>query len=135
MSGPAPGRVAVQWAVLRALGLRCPHCGASWARSRIVRMAPRCGACGLGLDRGESDYFLGAYTINLLWALLAATAVAVAAVVFPVSPLLIYGLGIPAIAALAVWLYPRSRLVWLAVDLQFRPATARDFEASPASES
>jgi len=52
---------------------------------------------------------------------------AVAAVVLPVSALLVYALGIPAIAGLAVWLYPLSRLVWLAADMQFRPPAASDF--------
>ena len=121
------GRPGVTLALWRAVRLRCPHCGTPWPRARVVTMAGRCPACRLRLDRGESDYFLGSYTVNLLWALIAAAGLAVASVMLPVPPLLIYALGIPLVAALAALLHPLSRLVWLAADLQFRPATSRDF--------
>lgn len=118
-------------ALLAAARLACPHCGTRWRRTRFLHLAPRCASCGLALDRGESDYFLGSYTLNLLWSLVAALGLAVVAAAFPIPPALVYGAGIPMIAALAIWLYPTSRLVWLAADLQFRPATPRDFEPAP----
>jgi uncharacterized protein (DUF983 family) len=121
------GRPGAGRALGRALWLRCPHCGTPWPRARVMTLADRCRACRLRLDRGESDYFLGAYTVNLLWALIAAAGLAVASVTLPVSPLLVYAGGIPMVAAMAALLHPLSRLVWLAADLQFRPASAKDF--------
>lgn len=88
----------------------------------MIQLGGRCASCALGIDRGESDYFLGSYTINLTWALFATAGLAVAAIAIPVRPLLILCVGLPALAALAIWLHPVSRLVWLAIDLQVRPS-------------
>jgi len=79
------------------------------------------------LDRGENDYFLGSYTINLFVALVAAAAIAVAAVLLPGHGLLIYGLVLPVLTLLTIAFYPLSRLLWLAVDLALRPARPSDF--------
>ena len=73
------------------------------------------------MDRGESDYFLGAYTINLIGALVLAVGLAVLAGVRPDWPRFwLYGLGLSAIVLFAFWFYPVSRLLWLAFDLAFR---------------
>jgi len=112
----------------RAVWLRCPLCGAPWRRTRWVTLSPRCESCGLRVDRGESDYFLGSYTINLFWSLMAAVGIAVAAALLPGWSLLIYGLVLPVLTALTIWLYPVSRLMWLAVDLLLRPMRPGDFE-------
>jgi hypothetical protein len=96
-----------------------------------VRLDPRCRSCGLALDRGESDYFLGAYAINLMWALTLAIGLAVAAAFLPVAPVVVYALGLPVLAALVIGAYPLSRLMWLAVDLQFRPATPEELTSRP----
>lgn len=109
--------------------MRCPHCGVGWRLARGVRLDPRCAACGMAIDRGERDYFLGAYAINLMWALTLAVGLAISAVLFPVPQLLLYVLGLPVLAALVIAAYPISRLVWLGVDLQFRPAVPKDFAA------
>jgi uncharacterized protein (DUF983 family) len=114
---------------LRALWLRCPLCGTRWPREGWLRLAPQCPTCQLSLERHEGDFFLGAYTINLLLALFGAVGVVLVSVRFPgLPPVALYGGGAIGIIALALWLYPVSKLVWLAVDLQFRPAAERDFD-------
>ena len=85
------------------------------------------------LDRGETDYFLGSYTINLFVALIGAVTIAVTSLLVPAHTVLIAVVGIPVIGLLAVWLHSRSRLVWLAADLQFRPARAEDYGAATDS--
>jgi hypothetical protein len=81
------------------------------------------------MDRGESDYFLGAYTINLLLALMLAAGLAILAVARPDWPRpVLYAAGIAAIALLVIGFYPFSRLLWLAFDLVFRGPRASDFD-------
>jgi uncharacterized protein (DUF983 family) len=45
----------------RALRLRCPHCGGGPIFVTWSRLVPNCPVCGLGLERGEQGYWLGAY--------------------------------------------------------------------------
>ena len=82
------------------------------------------------MDRGEADYFLGGYTINLFAALLLAVVVAVLAISHPDWPrFALYGAAIAAIVGFTLWFYPISRLLWLAFDLAFRGRSSRDFES------
>ena len=116
---------------LRALRRACPHCGAGWRRTGIATLATRCDRCGLRLDRGEGDAFLGSYTIGLFGALVLAVAFAVAGVTIARSlpRYLLYTLAIAAIVSFAIAFQPLAKLLWLAGDLQFRPARDRDFAA------
>lgn len=114
----------------RALRMRCPDCGrGSFGGGYLPRAS--CPVCGIKLGRGESDHFLGSYTLNLLFGLTLAVAMTVLGVRFGghrpawVLALIAIAVCIPAI----VWFYPRSKLVWLAVDLAFRPPTPADFVA------
>ena len=50
----------------RALRLRCPHCGGGPIFVSWARLLPNCPVCGLGLERGEQGYWLGAYFFNLM---------------------------------------------------------------------
>src|ERR1051325_6583790 len=52
--------------LLRALLLHCPNCGARHIFTGFFDLKERCPNCGMMLGRGESDYFLGAYTVNLI---------------------------------------------------------------------
>ena len=55
------------WRMLgRALLLHCPNCGGGGLFTGFFKIRERCPTCGILLERGESDYFLGAYTINLI---------------------------------------------------------------------
>lgn len=111
----------------RALRLRCPRCGARGLVRRWLSVAERCPGCGLRLDRGEGDHFLGAMALNLVAAeLLAIGALAGAmAVTWPEPPWGLLTWGGAALAAVApVALYPVSKLVWLAVDRLLREEEA-----------
>ncbi|MCU0619027.1 MAG: DUF983 domain-containing protein [Gemmatimonadaceae bacterium] len=115
--------------VVRALGLRCPHCGARGVLPSWFRLAPACPGCGLRLERGEADYFLGAYLVNLIVAelLVAGILVGVAIATWPAVPwTAIQWGGIAAVLVGVVVAYPFSKLTWLAWDLALRPLTAAE---------
>ncbi len=66
-----PSSTRFSWARLRtltarALRLRCPNCGGGPVRASWLKRLPGCPVCGLRLDRGENDYFIGAYLLNLI---------------------------------------------------------------------
>ena len=115
--------------LLRAARLRCPNCGGGGLRLGWIGTVTRCPSCGLRLDRGETDYFLGAYTLNLIGALLVAVALAVLGAAHPDWPRsMLYGAGVGTIVLFALWFYPFSRLLWLAVDLALRGSRPADFD-------
>lgn len=108
----------------RALRRRCPRCGSKGVWATWARMRDRCPTCGLVLDRGESDYFYGAYMLNFMAAELAAAGVFVIAllVTWPTPPWKTISVVVVAIAVVApILLYPVTKALWLALDLVFRP--------------
>ena len=89
-----------------------------------MHMRSQCPNCGLALDRGESDYFYGAYLLNFVAAELVPVAVFVVALVatWPSPPWNLLTAITVALAILApIALYPTTKAIWLAVDLMFRP--------------
>jgi uncharacterized protein (DUF983 family) len=57
----------------RALLLRCPRCGGGHLLRHWLALRAECPQCGLRLERGEGDYWLGGYLFNfiaaeLIWA-------------------------------------------------------------------
>src|SRR6476619_6148285 len=115
--------------VLRAIVRRCPNCGSKGIFASFTKLRDHCPTCGLRLQRGENDYFIGAYLLNLvavelLFALLLAV---VFITTYPNTPwaLLQWG-GLVLIVAGAVLCYPLSKAVWLAADLIFRPVSEKE---------
>jgi uncharacterized protein (DUF983 family) len=112
--------------VWRAVRWRCPHCGGRPVRAGWMRRLPGCPVCGLRLDRGESDYFIGAYLLNLIAAelLLGVGLLAVLLATWPDPPwdAIQYG-GVALMVIMPVLTYPFTELLWLAFDLAFRPLT------------
>lgn len=114
----------------RALLLRCPHCGGDRMFRRWIVARTRCTKCGFRFDRGEDDYYIGAYTINLIIAELFVVG-AMLIVIFvkwpdvpwDTLPWMLLG---PAVIA-PLFTYPFSKSLWLAIDLRFRPAQLSDF--------
>ncbi|MHB1094631.1 MAG: DUF983 domain-containing protein [Gemmatimonadaceae bacterium] len=116
----------------RALQLRCPACGARGMLARWLRLADRCPQCGLRLDRGEPDHFLGGYVVNL------GIAEAVAAILWVIlltvtwpdpSWELMQWAAAVLVVLMPVLLYPFTRLFFLAVDLIAQPHRPGDFGA------
>ena len=119
------------WTLLgRALLLHCPNCGARHIFTGFFELKERCPNCGMLLERGESDYFLGAYTVNLIAVevVLALGFVIAMVLTWPKPPwdALEYG-GIALSILGAIFCYPFAKTTWLAVDLMFRPQRREDF--------
>ena len=100
-------------------------------------MRPSCPTCGLRLERGESDYFLGAYLFNLIAVeiLLALMLLAVVVATLPDPPwaLLQWG-GAAALVGGAFLCYPFAKTTWLAFDIMMRPVTAEELERGRVGE-
>lgn len=119
------------WKLLgRALLLHCPNCGAKHIFTGFFDLKERCPKCGMMLERGESDYFLGAYTLNLIAVevVLALGFVVALMMTWPKPPwdALEYG-GVVLSILGAILCYPFAKTTWLAVDLIFRPQRREDF--------
>jgi uncharacterized protein (DUF983 family) len=119
-----PGARHLLTVLARAVTLHCPRCGGGPVRDGWFHMRASCGNCGRSLERGEQDYFLGGMMFNLVLSelLFAGVFVAVLVVMWPTVPWDGISIGAPVGMAIApILLYPVSKLVWLAVDLAFRP--------------
>src|SRR3954465_3510558 len=119
------------WKLLgRALLLRCPNCGKGSLFTGFFKMKERCPNCGILLERGESDYFIGAYTLNLIAVeiLLAIGFLIVVVVTWPDPPwdALQYGGGVLAVSGAGLC-FPFAKPPWLGVVLFFRPPHREDF--------
>ena len=96
-------------------------------------MVHACPTCGQVFERGESsDFFIGAYLINLVVAELSAM-VAAAGMWFTLGSRVSFNVLWAASMLLAIGMpivfYPFSRELWLAFDLHFRPSEAGDRQA------
>jgi len=113
----------------RALRRHCPACGASGVWNSWLRTMERCPRCGIQFDRGESDYFLGAYMLNLVAAELGFAALFIILLVstWPTPPWTALTIGsVVLIAGLPLITFPYTRGIWLGVDLLFRPERRGD---------
>jgi uncharacterized protein (DUF983 family) len=122
----------------RALRLRCPNCGAEKLFASFGKLKQRCPECGLWLERGEGDYYLGAYMVALIFieTLFAVGFVAILMITWPDPPwdAIQWG-GAIVLAAGVIGCYPFSKTIWLAIDLMFRPVTLDDLSADGPIES
>jgi uncharacterized protein (DUF983 family) len=116
--------------LVRGFLLRCPNCGGRGVTRRWVGVKAACPRCGLRLDRGEPDYWIGAMLFNLIAAELvfAVGLVLVLVLTWPNPPwdALMWG-GMAVMVVLPILTYPVTKLVWLGFDLIFRPPTPEDF--------
>jgi uncharacterized protein (DUF983 family) len=122
----------------RAIRLRCPNCGEGSLFASYGRLRKRCPECGLWLERGEGDYYLGAYMVALIFieTLFAVGFVLVLVITWPDPPwdAIQYG-GVVVLAAGAIIAYPFSKTIWLAIDLMFRPLTPDDISGDGPVET
>lgn len=114
----------------RAVRRRCPLCGGSSLFDGWVEPKDACPRCQLKLNRGEDDFFLGAYTLNFIGVelLLAAFLLLAVVVTWPDIPWTgLLWVGAPLMVLAPIVFYPVTRLVWLAIDLVMRPPGPMDF--------
>ena len=117
--------------IVRAMLRRCPNCGGRGIFAGYTTLRERCPQCGLRLQRGESDYFIGAYLLNLVAVelLFAGVLGAIVIATYPRTPwVLIQWGGLGLMLAGAVLCYPFAKALWLAADLIFRPISAQEME-------
>ena len=102
--------------------MRCPRCGGGDILINWFNLKRSCPTCSLAFERGEeSDYWLGAYTVNLVVA--EGTSVLIALLMLKmfwpdIGPALWVGATMVILSPIAF--FPFSRTLWLAIDLTFR---------------
>src|SRR5690348_17445744 len=119
-----PGMRRVFEVLGRAARLKCPHCGRGPVLQHWLKMRARCGNCGLAIERGERDYFIGSMLFNLVVSemLFAVVFVAVMLVRWPNVPWDTLEWAAPLGMLLAPFiLFPFSKLAWLGFDILLRP--------------
>ena len=126
---PTPGRLVRLLG--RALLLRCPNCGKGPVLRHWLKVHVRCGTCGIRLERGEHDYFMGSMLLNfsLTGVLLL---IGIAALILSTKPDIDWDLlewaGPVAMVTLPFLLFPFTKLLWLGADIAMRPVTPEELE-------
>ena len=108
----------------RALLLRCPRCGTRGIFAGWTRLKDHCPGCGIPLERKESDYFIGAYLMNLIAVeLILFTGLAVVMIAMSGNPPwdVLEWAGPLLMFVGAIICYPFAKATWLALDLMLRP--------------
>jgi uncharacterized protein (DUF983 family) len=113
----------------RALRLRCPHCGGKKLFETFFKLKVQCPTCGLRLERGEGDYFVGAYLFNLIAVelILFFCVCGFVYVTWPNPPWdLITWVTATLMLSGCMLCYPFSKTTWLAVDIAIRPLSPEE---------
>jgi uncharacterized protein (DUF983 family) len=120
----------------RAFTMRCPNCGHGGLLDSWFRFRQKCGGCGMRLDRGEEDFFLGGMMWNIVMAegALLVAALMVGFLTWPDVPWTLLQWGGTLLMAIVPFLfYPLSLNVWLASDILIRPVTDEEMAWHRAS--
>lgn len=112
----------------RALRLRCPVCGAKPIFARWGEMVERCPRCAYSFER-EEGYWVGAMIVNLGVAQALFLAILLGGVIatrpdIPWPALTVASLG--TMLAWPIWFYPRSKTLWIWLDLLVHPYTPEE---------
>jgi len=121
-----PGMRRVLSVVGRAARLRCPNCGGGPVLLHWFKMRQRCGNCGLSIERGERDYFIGSMLFNLVVSELvfAIGFITTMLIAWPNVPWDTIQWAVPlAMGAAPFIFFPFSKLAWLGFDILLRPVT------------
>ena len=113
----------------RALRLRCPFCGGRPVVLRWFSLVDSCPACGLHLDRDEPAYWVGSYTVNLFLTEGAFAAALVGGMILTwpdVAWRALTGICVALSLLVPALIFPFTKLVYLAIDLAFRPPESQD---------
>jgi uncharacterized protein (DUF983 family) len=115
---------------VRAMRLRCPHCGGGPIFVTWSKLVPNCPVCGLGLERGEQGYWLGAYFFNLMAVETVFTVWVTGFLLWtwPSPPWDFLQISTVVLMLIVpVGFFPYSKTLFLAFDLMVRPPTEEDF--------
>ena len=114
----------------RALVLRCPRCGSGGLFHHWFHRSDHCPGCGYAMEV-RSDFFFGAYMLNLLFTLFALFAVLIFAVICeaaqldpPVVPIVAVGLACATVLPFVC--YPFSFTIWEVIELQSEPLALQE---------
>lgn len=120
----------------RAFTLRCPNCGKGPVLHHLLKLRVKCGACGMRMQRGEHDSFLGAIFVLFTMVGLANYALLLlTAAVTDETPWDLLEWAMPVVTLLLLFLlYPFAKLGWIAFDLMLRPMTSDELEWHRASD-
>jgi hypothetical protein len=91
-----------------------------------------CPVCGLGLERGEQGYWLGAYFFNLMAveALFSVWVTIFLVATWPAPPWGFFQVSTIVLMVVSPFVFfPFSKTLFLAFDLMVRPPTEEDFHA------
>ena len=97
----------------------------------MFALKPNCPSCGLRLERGEGDYFVGAYLFNLIFVelILFFSVMGYLYLVWPdVNWDLITWVSGGLMLAGCVLCYPFAKVTWLAIDLAIRPLSREELQ-------
>ena len=111
---------------LRALMLRCPHCGGRGIFRHWLAMKDACPNCHLSLATGNR---VGAYIFNIAAAEVVMSAVLLAIVLrsWPATPwTLLQYLAPGLMLVMPLLFYPFSKMLWVAMDLAMHPDAQPD---------
>ena len=111
----------------RALARRCPLCGHKPITHYFGELVDTCPGCGYTFEQGEEGYYVGALIVNMAVCLASFFAVFAGGLLltWPDVPwtVLTY-VCIAAMVIVPVWFYPRSKTVWIWLDLRIHPYDA-----------
>ncbi len=123
--------------LVRALLLKCPHCGGGNIFSNFFTLRETCPTCSLQLERGEGDYFVGAYLFNLIAVelILFFCVCGFVYVTWPSPPwdLITYVTAFLMLSGCFIC-YPFSKTTWLAVDMSIRPLSQAELDKTGSAE-
>lgn len=124
-------RASLRSLLWRSFRLRCPHCGGKGIFASFFKLKEHCPTCGLRLERGEGDYFVGAYLFNLIMVELILFICVCGFVYFtwpdPPWTLITYTTATLMMSG-CILCYPFAKTTWLAVDIAIRPLSAEELD-------
>jgi uncharacterized protein (DUF983 family) len=125
----AAGRTSLVRAIVRALSLRCPRCGARGILAGWFKLRDSCPVCALALRRApDSDEWFGGYFMNLIASetLMLFVVVAYVLATWPaVRWSTVEVLAVVMVLVSPVISYPFAKLLWVAIEFVFADRAGR----------
>lgn len=107
--------------------MRCPLCGHKPITKGYGELVEQCPSCGYTYEHGEEGYYVGALIVNMAVCLVSFF-VAFLGTILIFWPDVPWGaltwISIAVMIVVPVWFYPRSKTVWIWLDLRIHPYAA-----------